>query len=189
MPVGDCQREFGEAAVPDGIILSGQKFPWLSQQGHLALPEGSQAREVLRRIYVALGGDEDILGTARSRALPGDYLHEPTRTLIEIDEVQHFTSARFTALEHYPGEMPLGFDLEHYKSLCRRHSMQADKYRASKEARGFGPGGRTRQRATTTHFATSLPPRAVIRHSFASMLRTATASPPTARIASACSVS
>lgn len=146
MPVGDCQREFGEAAAEDGIVLTAQSFPWLSQRGHLALPDGP-ARETLEQIYVALGGDLATLATARATALRGDYLHEATGTLIEIDESQHFTSARLTALDHYSAETALGFDLDHYKRLCRRHRGQADRYRASKEARGFGRGGRMRQRA------------------------------------------
>lgn len=147
MPVGDCQREFAAAALEDGIALSPQSFPWLSQRGHLALPEDSMAREVLSRIYAALGGDAEILGTARSTALRGDFLHQPTATLIEIDESQHFTSARLTTLDLYPATLPLGFDLDHYKAVCRRYRAQADRYRAAKEARGFGPAGRTRQRA------------------------------------------
>jgi hypothetical protein len=146
MPVGECQREFAEAALADGIVLSGQSFPWLSQRGHLALPEGP-ARDALEEIYLALGGDLDTLATARSTALRGDYLHEATGTLIEIDESQHFTSARLASLSHYPADAALGFDLDHYKALCRRHQAQSDRYRAAKEARGFGRGGRTRQRA------------------------------------------
>lgn len=44
-------------------------------------------------------------GATRSR-LPGDFLDEPTGTLIEIDELQHFTSARLASLDLYPNDIP-----------------------------------------------------------------------------------
>src|SRR4051794_30502708 len=127
MPVGDCQREFAAVAARDGIELVPQSFPWLSQRGHLALPEGSDGREALRTIYLALGGDEEVLGTARSTSLRGDFLHAPTGTLVEIDESQHFTSARLKSLELYPESIPLGFDARHYKALCRRYRGKSDR--------------------------------------------------------------
>jgi hypothetical protein len=153
VPVGDCQREFAAAAAADGIELSAQRFSWICQQGHFGLPEDDErpeiekARELLSRIYLKLGGDEDVLAAGRPTALGGDFLHEPTGTLIEIDEEQHFTSARLTTLGLYPESLPLGFSLAHYKALCRKHRLKSDRYRAAKEARGFGPGGRTKQRA------------------------------------------
>ena len=60
VPVGDRQVEFGAAAAKDGINLPTQAFSWLCQQGHFTLPEDSAARETLRRIYIALGGDEEV---------------------------------------------------------------------------------------------------------------------------------
>jgi hypothetical protein len=128
------------------LSFSGQSFAWLSQLGHLALPEG-RARNVLGEIYVSLGGNLEILATARTTPLRGDYLHPPTRTLIEIDESQRFTSARLTSLDLYPEDVRLGFDVEHYRAICRKLRAKSDGYRAAKGARGFGPGGRARQRA------------------------------------------
>ncbi|MBA2359786.1 MAG: hypothetical protein H0V79_02420 [Actinobacteria bacterium] len=145
---GDCQREFAEAAAEDGIELQPQSFSWLCQQGHLALPdEARKAADLLERIYLALGGDLDVLATARRTRLPGDFVHEPTGTLIEIDESQHFTSARLTALDLYPDDVALGFDLDHYKALCRKWRQASDGYYRKKAAPGFGVGGRQRQRA------------------------------------------
>jgi hypothetical protein len=43
--------------------------------------------------------------------------------------------------------VPFGFDPDHYRELCRFWQAKADKYRRTKEARGFGVGGRQRQRA------------------------------------------
>jgi hypothetical protein len=145
---GDCQREFAEAAAEDGIVLSGQSFVWLCQQGHVALPEEvADARAALDSIYVELGGDLNALASARSTRLTGDFVHEPSGTLIEIDESQHFTSARLTTLRLYPDDALLGFDLDHYKKLCRKWRGESDNYYRTKEARGFGVGGRQRQRA------------------------------------------
>lgn len=45
-------------------------------------------------------------------------------------------------------DIPLGFDRNEYMDLCRTHQARADRYRASKQARGFRrPGGRRAQRA------------------------------------------
>jgi hypothetical protein len=148
MARGDCQREFKEAASEDGIELVGQSFGWLCQRGHLALPdEASSARGTLSRIYAELKGDPDELAGAPTTSLSGDFVHEATGTLIEVDEHQHFTSARLATLRVYPDGTQLGFDLEHYKGLCKRWKREADKAFAHKAARGFGPGGRQRQRA------------------------------------------
>jgi hypothetical protein len=92
---GDCQRAFEIAAAADGIVLSRQSLRWLCERGHLALPdEASGAREVLERIFLALGGNLQELAAGRSNRVPGDFIHEPTRTPIETDEPQHFTASR-----------------------------------------------------------------------------------------------
>jgi hypothetical protein len=145
---GDCQREVAEAASEDGIELGPQRFSWLCQQGHLALPAESPARSQLDQIFNTLQGDLNVLSDARTTALTGDFLHKPTGTLIEVDEHQHFSSARLITLNHYPGDARLGFDLDHYKALCKRWKRDADKAFAHKEAKPFpGSHGRQRQRA------------------------------------------
>jgi hypothetical protein len=114
----------------------------------LALPDSaSAARAALAKIYNALEGDLELLSTARSTRLTGDFVHEPTATLLEVDEHQHFTSARLLTLDLYPADVALGFDLDAYKALCRRWRDQADRAFAHRDARGFGPRGRQRQRA------------------------------------------
>jgi hypothetical protein len=147
---GDCQRAFAEAAASDRIKLSKQSFPWLCERGHAALPEPlADTRNVLERIFLALGGDLDALAAGRRNPLPGDFLHEPTRTLIETDEPQHFTSFRLLTLEMYSNDAPVGFDIQNYQWLCRRWcaSPDGDGYRRNKPARCFGIGGRQRLRA------------------------------------------
>jgi hypothetical protein len=132
-----------DARTPSAWLRRSQRR--LCQRGHLALlPEGSDATDALERIYLALGGDLEVLATAPSRRLRGD---PQTATLIEIDESQHFTSARLTSLDLYPDDVSLGCDLDHYKALCNKWRRESDGYYRTKAARGFGVGGRQRQRA------------------------------------------
>jgi hypothetical protein len=150
MARGDTQREFAEAAARDGIELVRQSVDWLNQRGHLGLPDDDERRpacEVLERIYLALGGDLEVLDAGRTTPLPGDFVHEPTGTLIEVDESQHFTSFRLVTLELYPDDAALGFDLRTYKQLCKTWQQRSDGYYRTKAARGFGAGGRQKQRA------------------------------------------
>lgn len=150
MPVGDTQRIFAETAAADGVKLAGQSVDWLNQRGHLGLPTDGERRlavDVLERIYLVLGGDLAVLATARPTRLRGDFTYPPSRTLIEVDESQHFTSFRLQTLELYPPDAPLGFDLQEYKELCRKWQRKSDGYFRTKSARGFGNGGRQRQRA------------------------------------------
>lgn len=157
MARGDTQREFAQAAAGDGIELVKQSVPWLNQRGHLGLSSDGEAAEqtgvlraarmVLERIYLALDGDLTVLEAGRMAALPGDFVHEPTGTLIEVDESQHFTSFRLKTLELYPEGAPLGFNLDTYKRLCLKWQKRSDGYYRTKAARGFGTGGRQKQRA------------------------------------------
>jgi hypothetical protein len=89
---GDTQREFAEAAAQDGIVLVPQSVGWLNQRGHFGIVgfEGepeliAAAGTWLEGIFLALGGDLEALTAGRMTSLPGDFLHEPTGTLIEID--------------------------------------------------------------------------------------------------------
>ena len=150
MARGDTQRGFTEAAARDGIMLVPQSVYWLNQRGHLGLPDDDErrpAREALERIYLALGGNLEALNAGRTTALPGDFIHELTGTLIEVDESQHFTSFRLATLNLYPEDAQLGYDLVTYKQLCRKWQERSDGYYRTKAARGFGVGGRQKQRA------------------------------------------
>jgi hypothetical protein len=148
MPVGDCERDFAAAAEVDSIVLGRARVPWLNQRGHLGLPEqAAHVRPVLTDIFTALDGDQVAQASKRLTALPGDFIHEPTGTFIEVDESQHFTSHRLLTLECYPVDAPTGFDINEYRALCNSWAPRSDKYRAAKAAVGFGDGGRQRQRA------------------------------------------
>src|SRR4051794_221662 len=105
------------------------------------------AADALRAIFVQLGGDVACLRAGRAVPLRGDFLHAPSQTLIEIDEYQHLTTCRLNTFQHYPPDLPVGYDVVAYRQLCRAWSREADKYRAGKDARCFGAGGRRLQRA------------------------------------------
>lgn len=148
MAVGDCERAFAAAAAADGIVLERAREPWLNQRGHLGLPEAGQAAwPALDAIFTALGGRHEEQAAKRLTPLPGDFVHVASGTLIEIDESQHFTSFRLVSLDHYPDEVPVGFDRDAYRKLCRVWAPRSDKYRKDKAAVGFGEAGRQRQRA------------------------------------------
>jgi hypothetical protein len=137
-----------------GIELEpGNSLPWLSNRGHLnpvleeAVPKATLDR--LSAIHERLGGDENALAGKRAGSSPRpDFFLRSAALIIEVDEIQHFTSDRLLALELYPQDAQLGFDANEYRSLIRRWSSVADNYRAAKPAVDFPRvGGRRAQRA------------------------------------------
>jgi hypothetical protein len=148
VPVGDCERAFQDAAAADGVVLVRARLPWLNQRGHFGLPDpAASVLPVMDQVFGGLGGDQVAQQSKRLTPLPGDFQHQATGLLIEVDETQHFTSYRNLTLSLYPSDARLGFDLCEYQSLCREWSARSDRYRRNKDAVGFGEGGRARQRA------------------------------------------
>jgi len=157
----DVPLAFAQAAVEDGIVLRSVSFDWLCEQGHVGLERVAKARrdpalvgpvtaavEQLGAIYARLNGDASVLHASRENLLlPVDLVHEASGTLIELDEPAHFTSFRLTALELYPADAPLGFDLEEHKELCRAWYSRTDGLERGLAAKGFGFGGVQRERA------------------------------------------
>lgn len=168
MPVGDCQRAFGAAAEEDGLLLGPSRLPWINQRGHFGLPsECEDVTPQLEAIFVELGGDPVVQSAKRARPLTGDFVEFRTGALIEIDEVQHFTSFRAASLGLYGAQVRLGFDRAVYFDLCRELAPRSDRYRAAKDAVGFGPGGRQRQRAYNDALVLYVPAFAGLAHSVA----------------------
>lgn len=98
-------------------------------------------------MHARLGGDELLLRAKAERPLNPDFVL-PNGQLVEVDEIQHFTSDRLLTLEHHPTGASLGFDRGTYRELCDHHHGTADRYRADKTATDFPfPGGRRAQRA------------------------------------------
>lgn len=106
------------------------------------------ALEVLAAIYARLKGDLSVLHASRENLLLAvDLVHPPTGTVIEVDEREHFTSSRLTALELYPADVAVGFDLDEHKRLCRALCAETDGLARGLAAKGFGFGGMARERA------------------------------------------
>ena len=161
MAPGDVQSAFARAAAQDGIVLASQAFDWLCEQGHIGLERVAKARrdpalvgpvkaalEPLGAIYARLKGDVSVLHASRENLLLAvDLVHEPTGTVIEVDDAAHFTSFRGTALELYPADARLGFDLAEHEELCRAWCARTDGLARGLAAKGFGFGGMQRERA------------------------------------------
>jgi hypothetical protein len=158
---GDVQSAFARAAAQDGIVLASQAFDWLCEQGHVGLERVAKARRdpalvapvqaalgPLGAIYARLKGDVSVLHASRENLLLAvDLVHEPTGTVIEVDDAAHFTSFRLTALELYPSDVRLGFDLAEHEELCRDWCARTDRLGRGLAAKGFGFGGMQRERA------------------------------------------
>jgi hypothetical protein len=158
---GDVQSAFAAAAARDGIALESASFDWLCEQGHVGLERVAKARrdpaivkpviaalEQLEAIYARLKGDVSVLHAARENLLlPVELVHAPTGTVVEVDEAAHFTSFRLAALELYRPDVALGFDAGEHAALCREWSARTDGLDRGLAAKGFGFGGRQRERA------------------------------------------
>ncbi|MGH3064820.1 MAG: hypothetical protein ACRDOF_00815 [Gaiellaceae bacterium] len=161
MAPSDVQAAFAQAAAEDGIVLRSQSFDWLCEQGHVGFEGVANARfdhalagpvaaalETLEAIYARLKGDTSVLHASRKNLLLAvDLVHEPSGTMIEVDTLPHFTSFRLLALELYPAEAAMGFDLGEYKELCRAWCSTTDGLERNLAAKGFGFGGVPRERA------------------------------------------
>ena len=158
---GEVQSAFAQAAAEDGIVLGSESFDWLCEQGHVGLERVAKARrdptlvapvsaalEVLAAVFASLKGDVSVLRAARENLLlPVDLVHRPTGTVISVDDSSHFTSWRLAALELYPADAALGFDLDEHKDLCRVWCARTDGLDRGLAAKGFGLGGVQRERA------------------------------------------
>lgn len=143
-------QQMGLAA---GIPLSlGYALPWLSAQGHLnpfvQAKTAPEILEALASIHLTLGGNAAALSAKRTGAGPTpDLIHSPSGCLIEVDEVQHFTTSRRRSLDLYP-RVPLGFEVKEYRSLIDLWHARGDRAFAHKTSTDFPqPGGRQAQRA------------------------------------------
>ena len=143
-----------ELARSAGIQLAlGYAVPWLSRRGHLEerikrdIP--TDVMTALVRIHRELGGDAAILASKRLGSVPiPDLIHLHTGCIIEIDESQHFTSARLQSFDYYPESVRLGYDRQEYVGFVKHWRARGDRGFAHRVAKDFPrPGGRQAQRA------------------------------------------
>jgi hypothetical protein len=148
-------------AAKDGIELEPQQFQWASEPGHLAvayLADESGDFDVMQRAEIAVPALEQmfkrlkgLMPVLHSCRVNMPYMavlvHMQTGTLVEVDDALHFTTGRLTTLELYPPEVPLSFDINEYKELCREHAPQSDKWRFGMASKMFGFHGVQRERA------------------------------------------
>jgi hypothetical protein len=162
VPVVDAAPSFADAAAADGIELHAlATFDWLTEAGHRGLETAAMNRRdpalrepvtaavaALNAIYERFGGNAAVMRSLRMNFfLTVDLLHEPTSTVIQLDELPHFTSFRLTTLDLYPPDVALGFDVDQYRELSREMASQTDKLDRAFAAKGFGFGGRQKERA------------------------------------------
>ena len=161
MATADTQAAFAECAARDGVVLGPATFDWLCEQGHVGLERVAQARRdpaivapviaalaVLERIFARLRGDVTVLHAARENLLlPCDLVHAPSGTIVEVDGPEHFTSARLAALELYPADAAVGFDIGAHAARCRELAATTDRFSRGLPAKAFGFGGVLRERA------------------------------------------
>jgi hypothetical protein len=150
--VGATESRFGELVPEDGAVVPGRTLPWLTNGGHLGLAEfgaDSDLIELLRSIYIELGGNEDALANKRRGSNPKpDFLRGEGQQIVEVDEIQHFTSDRLLTFRMYPATADVAFDLQAYVGLCESWGRTGDRYRSAKPTVDFPhPGGRRAQRA------------------------------------------
>jgi len=146
-------RELFHLAIGVGIPLAfGAPVAWLSGQGHLnpMVAERAPTAEVaaLTNIHLTLGGSAKALAGKRPGNPPvPDLVHVPTGCLIEVDEIQHFTTARLRTFDLYP-PTELGYDVGTYRAAVVRHKSKGDRAFAHKVSVDFpNLGGRQAQRA------------------------------------------
>lgn len=137
-----------ERANPD--LVRSASVPGLTGRGHRERTlEGLVPEETLTAlgsIHAALGGDSDLLSTKRAVPIRLDFLDVGRRLVIEIDEIQHFTTDRLRTFELCP--RVVATQRRAYLPLIDAWSARADGYRAAKPASDFPfAGGRRAQRA------------------------------------------
>lgn len=146
----ECEIRLAVAAAKDGLFLRpGISHKWVSTHGPFGLtPQAARVEKPILSIAQALGADLEAMRLAKAVSRPKcDLLHLETGTVIEVDELQHFTSHRLITFDHYPADASVGFEIDQYRHLCERYKSKADKAWGTKSTATFGPKSRGQQRA------------------------------------------
>ncbi|MFI2348451.1 hypothetical protein ACH492_15670 [Streptomyces sp. NPDC019443] len=134
--------------------------PWLLRPGWV---ECAGAWETVSRVYTALTGaalPEAAPPRERRRLDIVLTYNDGSRQVLEVDERQHFTAARGTALALYPADAQVGFDRDAWRSRCQALAGREPGGGFAKPRPPLfpGEGGRHRQRAFRDTLADLLPP-------------------------------
>ena len=154
----DTHAAFAEAAARDGVVLAAASFDWLLRAGARrarARREGPArsgarrarhrgARPCSRRSTRASGATSRCCTRrARTCCFRSTSCTRPTRHRDRGRRSAHFTSSRLIALELYPADAAVGFDVDGARGALPR--LVRDERRA--RARHAGQGLRLRRRA------------------------------------------
>src|SRR4051812_6472463 len=100
------------------------RFGWLTPRGHLDSEvqrhAASATLAALDCILEALEGDADQLAAKTRGSMRADFVLLRHRIHVEYDEVQHFTTARISTLDHYPADAALAFSPDAYRRVAER---------------------------------------------------------------------
>lgn len=126
----DC----GRSCQRRSYLSPGKSFSWIGTKGPFGLTdEASNVYKPALAIAVRLGADLEAMRSARWVVKPrADLMHKESGVVIEVDEVQHFTSHRLATFDYYPVGKALGFDVDEYSRTCQQYSAYADKAWAGK---------------------------------------------------------
>lgn len=95
-----------------------------------ALPEdymNTPIGDLLQQIRAALGGLRGHRDFIKSAVVPPcDFYVSAPPFILELDESQHFSRPRLSALALYPATLQWGFPVSHWKELCRRIDARDD---------------------------------------------------------------
>jgi hypothetical protein len=148
--MGATETTFYELARADGLVLQrASRVSWLTGRGHLNTNLDPATSKTLRELHGQLGGDATLLASKRSSVGPQlDFLMPERSLVVELDEIQHFTTDRLASFGAYGDSAELAYDVAQYCTLIEHWRDHGDRYRAAKPAADFPfAGGRRAQRA------------------------------------------
>jgi hypothetical protein len=140
-----------EARAAGTRLDMGRPLRWLTTRGHLEpVVQREAPADVLATLDVihrSLGGNAHALAHKHAQPLGVDLLG-PHGELIELDELQHFTAERRSALSWYTNRASFGFSVDQYRSLIDQWRSRAHAVFTRQWSADFDfQGGRRAQRA------------------------------------------
>ena len=106
-----------------GLIHGAIEFKFKATGVSVELPTylDTEAYSALKEIYQALVSIRGYDNFVNAKTLQRCDLFVPASgTVVELDEIQHFTEARAVALMNYPQSLAVGFDKAAYIERCQR---------------------------------------------------------------------